>query len=98
VDAERLLDATRHAMQADSDLLTKPDIDAIHAAMADLAQKMNDTDHLAIRAAAEHLARVTEAFAAQRMNRSIQRALAGRSVSSLMAEAPAADPIIPTES
>ena len=98
VDAERLLDATRHAMQADSDLLTKTDMDAIHAAMAELAQKMRGTDHLAIRAAAEHLARTTEAFAAQRMNRSIQRALAGRSVSSLAGDAPAAASAIPTES
>ena len=98
VGAERLLDATRHAMQEDSDLLTKTDMDAIHAAMAALAQKMGDTDHLAIRAAAEHLAHATEAFAAQRMNRSIQRALAGRSVSSLMTDAPAAASDIPTES
>ncbi|MDE2120940.1 MAG: Hsp70 family protein, partial [Betaproteobacteria bacterium] len=83
VEAERLLDATRGAMQADADLLEPAERDAIHAAMAELAQSTRGDDHLAIRAAAARLARVTEPFAAQRMNRSIQRALSGRSVDSI---------------
>ncbi|WP_018914179.1 Fe-S protein assembly chaperone HscA [Thiomonas sp. FB-6] len=83
VEAERLLDATRTAMQADSDLLLPEERDAIHAAMAALAQAARAEDHLAIRDAIGQLARTTEPFAAQRMNRSIQRALAGRSIDSL---------------
>ena len=83
VEAERLLDATRTAMQADSDLLRPDERDAIHAAMAALAQAARGEDHLAIREAIAALARATEPFAAQRMNRSIQRALAGRSIDSL---------------
>ncbi len=86
VEAERLLDATRAAMQADSDLLTAPERDAIHAAMAELAQAARGDDHLRIRDAAERLARITEPFAAQRMNRSIQTALTGRSIDSLARE------------
>ena len=83
VEAERLLQATRGAMQADSDLLEPTTRDAIHSAMAELAQAMRGDDAAAIADTTERLARVTEAFAAQRMNRSIQRALAGRSVDSL---------------
>ncbi len=83
VEAERLLDATRSAMQADADLLEPHDIDTIHAAMARLAQAVRGDDHDAIHEAAGELARCTEAFAAQRMNRSIQRALAGRSIDSV---------------
>ncbi len=83
VDAERLLDATRAAMQADADLLDPVALDRIHAAMATLAQAARGDDYLAIRAACERLAHDTEEFAAQRMNRSIQRALAGRTLDSL---------------
>ena len=83
VEAERLLQATRGAMQADSDLLEPTTRDAIHSAMAELAQAMRGDDAAAIADTTERLGRVTEAFAAQRMNRSIQRALAGRSVDSL---------------
>ncbi len=83
VEAERLLDATRAAMQADADLLDDAGRHRIHAAMAALAQAARGDDHLAIRAACEGLARDTGEFAAQRMNRSIQRALAGRTLDSL---------------
>ena len=103
VDAARLLDATRSAMQADADLLAADEREQIHAAMAALAQLAGGDDHLAIRAAAERLAQLTEPFAAQRMNRSIRAALAGRSVSSLVdaapvAAAPAATTVNPSES
>ncbi len=83
VEAERLLDATRGAMHADADLLDDPARDRIHAAMAAIAAAMRGDDHLAIRAATAALAQATEGFAAQRMNRSIRQALAGRSVDSV---------------
>jgi molecular chaperone HscA len=86
VEGERLLDATRGAMHADADLLDDAERDRIHAAMAALAQAMRGDDHLAIRDAVAALARATEAFAAQRMNRSIQQALTGRSVDSVAAQ------------
>ena len=97
VDAERLLDATRNAMRADSDLLSAEELDRIHAAMAIVAQASRGEDHLAIRSAIEQLAHVTESFAAQRMNRSIRRALAGKSVSSLAGETHALDQAAPNE-
>ena len=97
VDAERLLDATRNAMHADSDLLGPEELDRIHAAMANLAQASRGEDYLAIRSAIEQLAQVTESFAAQRMNRTIRRALAGRSVSSFAGETHAVDSAAPNE-
>ncbi|MBW4047561.1 MAG: Fe-S protein assembly chaperone HscA [Proteobacteria bacterium] len=97
VDAERLLDATRNAMRADSDLLGAEELSRIHAAMASLAQASRGDDHLAIRSAIEQLARDTESFAEQRMNRSIRRALAGKSVSSLAGETHALDQAAPNE-
>ncbi len=85
VEGERMLEATRSAMHADADLLDAATRDHIHAAMAALAQAMRGDDHLAIRDAVAALARETEGFAAQRMNRSIRQALAGRSVDSVAA-------------
>jgi molecular chaperone HscA len=85
VDAERLLDATRGALQADADLLDAAELERIHVAIAALARAAAGADHLAIRDAAARLAQTTENFAAQRMNRGIRRALAGRSVDSLAA-------------
>ena len=85
VEGERMLEATRGAMHADADLLDAGTRDHIHAAMAVLAQAMRGDDHLAIRDAVAALARETEGFAAQRMNRSIRQALAGRSVDSVAA-------------
>jgi molecular chaperone HscA len=48
--------------------------------MAALREVASGDDHHAINAAIEALANSTEEFAAERMNRGIQRAFAGRSV------------------
>jgi molecular chaperone HscA len=80
VDAERMLLATRAAVQADGDLLAPAQRSAIEALLARLDAERDSTDHHAIDAAVEALAKGTEAFAAERMNRGIRRALAGRRV------------------
>ncbi|TMH34555.1 MAG: Fe-S protein assembly chaperone HscA [Betaproteobacteria bacterium] len=80
VEAERMLLATRAAMAADADLLTAEERDAIEALLAQVEACRHDDDHRAIDAAVEALAKGTEAFAAERMNRSIRQALAGRRV------------------
>ncbi|WKB53941.1 Fe-S protein assembly chaperone HscA [Eleftheria terrae] len=80
VEAERLLLATQVALERDGDLLApeeRASIDALTAAVARAAQQ---EDHRVIEAALEDLAKGTESFAAERMNRSIRQALAGRSV------------------
>jgi molecular chaperone HscA len=80
VEAERMLLATRAALQADSDLLEAPQVLAIEALLRALESAREGTDAEAINDAVEALAQGTEAFAAQRMNRSIQQALTGRRV------------------
>ena len=83
VEAERMLLATRAALAADGDLLDAGERDAIEALLAALQASRGSTDHHAIDAAVEALAKGTEAFAAERMNRSIRQALAGRRVDQL---------------
>ncbi len=80
VDAQALLAATRKAMQFDRDLLSEQEVAKIHADMAALAQAEQGGGIDQIRLATEALTRQTDAFAERRMNRSIQRALAGQSV------------------
>jgi molecular chaperone HscA len=80
VEAERLLLATRSALEADGDLLDTDERDTIEALAARVRSAASGGDHHAIDAAIEALARGTEAFAAQRMNRGIRAALTGRRV------------------
>ena len=80
VEAERLLLAARSALDADGDLLDAAQRAAIDAQLAALEQARSSEDHHTIDAAVESLARATEGFAAQRMNRGIVQALAGRRV------------------
>ena len=80
VEAERMLLATRSALEADGDLLSDEQRGEIDALMSALRARREDTDHHAIDAAVEALAKGTEAFAAERMNRGIRAALAGKRV------------------
>ncbi len=83
VDAERLLLATRSALQADADLLEPQERVEIDAAMAALQGSAAGDDAAAIEAAGKALAQATESFAAQRMNRGIARALSGKNIATL---------------
>ena len=84
VDADRMLLATRTALAADGDLLDAAErgrIDALGTALEAAARGSDDA--AAITAATQALAKSTESFAAERMNRGIRRALAGRKVDAL---------------
>jgi molecular chaperone HscA len=80
VEAERLLLATRAALTADADLLSRDATARIEGRMQELARATSGSDANAIEAAVEALADVTEGFAAARMNRGIRAALTGRRV------------------
>ncbi len=80
VEAERMLLATRSALDADGDLLDGGERDAIDALQRRVAQAADADDAAAINDAVKALADGTEAFAALRMNRGIRQALAGRRV------------------
>ena len=84
VEADRMLLATQSALDADGDLLEPAERAGIEALMQTLrATAASEADAKAIEAATKALADGTEAFAAARMNRGIQKALAGRKVESL---------------
>jgi len=81
VEADRMLLATRSALAADGDLLSAEERAAIDGLMAALeVSRTQEDDAAAIDAATEALAKGTEAFAALRMNRGIQKALAGKNI------------------
>ena len=71
VDAERMLLATRSALEADGDLLDAAERDEIEALMRALEAARPGDDAAAVEAATQALADGTEAFAARRMNRGI---------------------------
>ena len=84
VDADRMLIAIDSALQADGDVLSATERAAIDG-LAQTLKSLRDTseDAAEIEAATQALAKGTEAFAAQRMNRGIREALAGKNVDKL---------------
>ncbi|MEY4439532.1 MAG: hypothetical protein RIQ36_996 [Pseudomonadota bacterium] len=83
VDADRMWLATQSALQADGDLLSAEDRARIDELMAATLEAKKLEDAAAIEVITEALAKGTEAFAAQRMNRGIQHALAGQNIESI---------------
>ena len=83
VEGERMLAATRSALDADGDLLAPEERARIDAAMATVQRLVAGADRHALNAAVATLNRATEEFAARRMDRSVAGVLAGRSVDSL---------------
>ena len=83
VDADRMWLATQSALHADGDLLHAEDRTRIDALMVATLEAKKLEDAAAIEATTEALAKGTEAFAAQRMNRGIQQALAGQNIENL---------------
>ncbi|MEO8923672.1 MAG: Hsp70 family protein, partial [Caldimonas sp.] len=80
VDADRLLAATAAALAADGDLLSAEARSRIDASTAGLREVSGGANRGVIDVALKTLAAATEDFAAERMNRGIRRALAGRRV------------------
>ena len=83
VDADRMWLATQSALQVDGDLLSAQDRARIDGLMMATLEAKKLEDAAAIEAITEALAKGTEAFAAHRMNRGIQHALAGQNIENL---------------
>jgi molecular chaperone HscA len=84
VDADRMLLATQSALDADGALLSaseRQEVDALMQTLRATAEASQDAK--TIEAATKALADGTEAFAAERMNHSIQKALAGKNVENI---------------
>ena len=80
VEAERTIRATEAALEIDGDLLNETERTTIEGLMNVTRKLLKDDSASAIHAALEALSKGTETFAARRMNRSIKKALAGKSV------------------
>jgi len=80
VEAQRLVEAVQSALREDAELLTAAERAHIDACVAKLQAVMIGDDRRAVDAAIEALSSGTADFAARRMNRSVQRALAGKKV------------------
>jgi molecular chaperone HscA len=80
VEAERLVVSSEHALADDGDLLSPAERAPIDAALAALRSAAAGSDQQAIHAAQGKLDEVTQELAKRRMDRAIQRALAGHRV------------------
>jgi molecular chaperone HscA len=80
LDLEQVVVASVAALATDADLLGDGERLAIEAALARAREAQTQADYRVIKAATNALNQATSDFAARRMNRSIQRALAGRRV------------------
>ncbi len=83
VDADRMILATQSALDADGDLLSNSELSQVRNLMLILIQTKDNADAKLIEDATQNLAKGTEAFAAMRMNRGIQKALAGQNIANV---------------
>ena len=83
VDADRMVLAVKTALSADADLLGPNERAQIDSLIVGLIDARENGDAATIEAATQVLAKGTEAFAAERMNRGIQQALAGKNIESV---------------
>ena len=83
VEAERLLEAVRAALAVDAGLLAPEERTDIDCRVTALAASVAGADHRAIKASADALNRVTEEFAARRMDRSVRTALTGQKIANI---------------
>lgn len=81
VEAARLLEAVEAALVSDGAALLSPrEQTEIRGAVGDVRKSMAGTEHRAIKDAVDNLSRVTENFAARRMDRNVAAALTGKTL------------------
>lgn len=80
VEAARLIEGVRSALEADGALLSDDERREITDAIAALESHAAGHDHLAIKAGLDRLERTTAEFAARRMDNNIRKALTGHQI------------------
>ncbi|WP_371322551.1 Fe-S protein assembly chaperone HscA [Dechloromonas sp. ZY10] len=88
VEAERMIEATEAALAEDPHLLSAAETEKIKATIAKLRETVVGDNRRLINIAMDDLGYETQEFAHRRMDQSIKRALAGRSVDELQALTP----------
>lgn len=87
VDAQRLLEATSAALKEDGDLLEPNERCQIDQAIDLLRSTCGGQDLDLLRARTKALSEIGDPFAARRMDRAVQRALAGQSIAGVLKNA-----------
>jgi molecular chaperone HscA len=87
VDARRLLEATSAALSEDSDLLEADERRRIEEAIDQLRTICGGQDLDLLRTRTKALSEMSDPFAARRMDRAVQRALAGQSITGVLKNA-----------
>ncbi|QLB13503.1 chaperone protein HscA [Bisgaardia hudsonensis] len=80
VDATRVIETIKVALQQDDNLLNDEELSAVKKALVSLEELVKQEDSLAIKQGIKALDKATQEFAARRMDKSIREALAGRSI------------------
>ncbi len=83
VEAERVLHATRKALEIDADLLQDGERAAIERAALELEEAIRGTSATLIHARVELLDGATKGWAGRRMDRAVSRAIAGKAIESI---------------
>ncbi|MCK3658608.1 Fe-S protein assembly chaperone HscA [Pasteurellaceae bacterium Pebbles2] len=83
VEARRVIEAVLAALDDDQELLNAEELSAVKNALVSLDELQQGTDTLAIKQGIKALDVATQEFAARRMDKSIRRALTGKSVDNL---------------
>jgi molecular chaperone HscA len=83
VQANQLIELTQKALDADKDLLSDSELTSIKNDLKDLINVLNSSNNDKIEEATKQLNTKSEPFAAKRMDRSIQKALTGKSINKL---------------
>ncbi|RCS59611.1 Fe-S protein assembly chaperone HscA [Parvibium lacunae] len=80
VDAQRLIESVQSALEQDAHLLDATELGQIEAALTTLQSLLPAAAQDLLAQATEQLSQLTENFAARRMDQSIKRVLAGKSI------------------
>jgi molecular chaperone HscA len=83
VEAQRMLENLRAALQIDGALLDESEKITLHGLLNELEQQQDSNDSSRIADAVERASRESEFFAARRMNAAVQKALSGKSIEEL---------------
>ena len=94
LERERVSQSVRAALDSDGDLLAREERDRIETMLGDLDSLKESSDPAVVRALVDRLSSETEAFAFERMNRHIKRALTGRNIGEVTFVRPTEAPVV----
>jgi molecular chaperone HscA len=83
IEAIQLIELTQKALDTDNDLLSESEFNSIKKDLDALIDSIKSSNNDKIKEANKKLNSQSESFAAKRMDRSIQKALTGKSINKL---------------